>query len=317
MLSRLDTLITHVRSTTENEEVSSSIGIPDHEFIRYFNIAQDRIVAKIIAQNKKVFAKEYIFSTALGQEEYDIPADAFIANKIVSVQYSETGNIDDYATLQAKTLLERDTSSVGHPTIYILRNGKILLNPIPPGNLGTVRLNYLQRPPNLELRRGTVSAVTLNNVNKTITALTITSTAADVALVNNDYNYFCIVDRLGNIKMKHILLAATGITGLGPYTVNVDSSFVFQTGETITAGDYLIPGYFATSHHQLDDQLEHYLTTWVTVRILKRDSASQDAVAMQDELVDMERDIITSYANIEEGFIMAPMLGNFEDWGGL
>lgn len=317
MLTRLDTLITDVRSTTENQEVSSTIGIPDAEFIRYFNMAQDKIVAKIIAQNKTVFGQEFIFPTVIGQEDYDLPADAFIANKIISVQYSSSGAVTDYTPLVSKTLLERDTSGNGHPSIYILRNGKILLNPIPAFNSGSIRLNYLQRPPNLELRRGTVSAVTLNNVNKTITALTITSTTADVAIINNNYNYVCVVDRLGNIKMKKILLAATGVTGVGPYTVNIDSSFVFDTGETIAVGDYIVPGYFASSHHHLDDILEHYLVSWVTLKIFKRDSSAQDVSMSETEITDMERDIVNSYANIDEGFIMAPMLGNFEDWGGL
>lgn len=311
MATRLDLLITHARSATENQEVSASIGIPDAEFIRYYNEAQDHIVSKIVAQHKSAFAAEVIKSVVGKQESYTLPSDAFIKNKVITAEYSTSGNIIDYYPLSLKTLTERCTWNGGLPDRYIVRNGNLLINPIPDDSRGTLRINYISRPCDLDVRRGQVSAVTLNGTNRTITSLTITSTADNVTILN-DGNYVTIVDRLGNIKMKGILLSSTGITGAGPYTVNVDSSFVYESGETITSGDYIVSGAYASTHHQLDDQVERFLNQWVILKIFKRDTSVNDVQLLESEVAILENDIIESYSHSEEDVRTPPVVNYWE-----
>jgi len=315
MATRLDTLITHVRSATENQEVSSSVGIPDAEFIRYFNEAQDHIVAKIIQQHKYVFGQEVIIPIVRSQEAYDVPDEAFVKNKLLYVEYSDDGNPDNYFPLRSKTLLERYSFGSGVPNRYVLRNGQILLSPIPMSLGASLRVNYIKRPCDLDVRRGSVSAVTLDPSTNTITSLTLTITSDNVSEFNLNEDHITIIDRLGNIKMKGVLADSTGITGAGPtYTFNVDSSFVYQDGESISVGNYIVFGEFASSHHQLDDQVERFLTTWVMWKIYKRDVAAQNTQDIERELNILEQDIIESYANIEDGMVTSPIIYNWEGW---
>lgn len=317
MGTRLDILIDHVRSATTNEEVSTAVGIPDSEIIRYFNEAQDRIVAKIVQQFKYVFGREIIMDIVQDQEAYDIPNKAFIRNKLISVEYSIDGTDEEYYQLRAKTILERSTFGAGVPDRYILRNGQILLSPKPISPTAKLRVNYIKKICKLDVRRGTVDAVTLDGTTNTITSLTLTMSEADVALFNSNHNYITIVDRLGNIKMQGIFAASNGITGADPtYTFNVDSSFTYEDGETIDVDDYLVFGEYASTHHELDEQVERFLTQWVIWKLFKRDSSQADTAAIEGELKSIEDDIIDSYKGIDEGLVTQPVIYNWEGWGG-
>ena len=105
-------------------------GISNNLIVSFVNDALAFLQSRIIAVYPGEFVEEDIQNTVVDQEEYTIDDNVFLNNKFISVEFSRTGNLDDYYPLPPASLHERRTSS-GVPYQYIRRNGKILLNPIP------------------------------------------------------------------------------------------------------------------------------------------------------------------------------------------
>lgn len=306
----LERLIEQVRRETENEDVSSSVGIQDSEFIQYFNDAQHRLQSVISATHPKVFTVEKEIDGVIGQEAYSLPADAYMDNKVTTVEWSPSTNVEDYYHLEPTTIKRRDTSIRGFPVQYIRRAGAILLQPRPQ-QAGLIRLNYVKRIDELDKRRGVVSEVALSG--STITSLVFDPASSSPVLDTtslNEHNYLCICDRDGVVKMRNIefdsIDSATG-------TVTITSGFTFEDGETIAVGDYVVGGQDTTTHSPLPRMCERYLVAYCSWKILKRDS-TVDYAEQQQELQEMEADIINSFADISDDITYVPVLNHWSDW---
>ena len=59
--------------------------------------------------------------------------------------------------------------------------------------------------------------------------------------------------------------------------VTVTSGFTFQTGETISQGDYALRGKYSSTNSQLPDVCEKYLLEYCNMRIFMRDSSTDQA----------------------------------------
>jgi hypothetical protein len=306
MSTRIDKLITHIRKATENEEVGTGYGIQDSEFIRYLNEAQDRLVSKITQQHPAVFVEETTIDTVANQEAYDIPADAIAFNRVTDVQYSAK-SLRGFYTLNRISLKERDTDLKGEPLQYIRKAGQILLSPIPTTSSGQIRLNYIRRPRDLDTRRGKVDSVTLGA--SSITALSLDHTQSDFDDTNlNLADYITVVDRYGSVKMKNIPIdSVSAVNG----DVTITSGFTFSSGETIEVGDYVVIGGFSSTHSELPDTCERYLSQYVIWKIFKRDSSS-DANQAESELSALENEIISLYADIDDDLIFIPIISDWE-----
>lgn len=295
-------LIDQVRRQTENVEFTDGAGISDEEMIQYINDGQDRIYSLINQTSPEVFLAEKTISAVADQEAYDIPFDAFMDNRIYSVEYT-TSTDSFYYQLKQGRFHERLTYQSGTPSFYIRRAGQILLQP-KPQSTGTIRLTYVNRPPTLDLSRGTVSAVTLNSSNNTITSLTL-ATSSDFTTLDLQ-NHFTIVNRNGVVQMSRIEFDSID-TSTGVVTVN--SSFVYETGETIAVGDTVCTGEFATTHSQLKDNCERYLIHYAAMMVLQRDSSND--WREQSLLVDrLEQDIVQAYAEADTDVDYIPILDN-------
>lgn len=320
-------IIDQVRRETENEEVSEFIGIQDSEFLQYLNDAQHRLQSKIVAKHPSVFVEETVISVVSGQEAYSLPSDAFLGNKVSNVEFSSTGNDQDYYNLEEISLKRRRPGSSGDPSKYIRKSGKLLLAPIPTS--GKIRLNYVKRIPELDLRRGIVSGyflcsdpsyttqTTCENATETWATPSDLSSGAVLTLNSSElltsttdlteHQYICIVDKDGNMKMKNIPLSTV---------VDVNSlilgSHTAEEGESISVGDYVVGGKDTTTHSELPRNVERYLIAYCAWKILKRDSSVDSQEAVQ-ELLQMENDIVESYAVISDDVQYIPLI-NEEEW---
>lgn len=140
-------LITHIRTTTENTDVDTpnNIGIDDTEFIQYLNDAQYRLQSLIVQQHPDVFSDEAEI-TIDGSEKYDLATAApliLINNKVLNVEYSSTGNSDDYYVLEETSLKNRSPGSTGSPSFYVRSSGKII--PVGKPSSGKLRVTYIKR----------------------------------------------------------------------------------------------------------------------------------------------------------------------------
>jgi len=297
---RVDRIINHIRSITENEVANSTTDITDEEILEYLNEAQHRIQSKILSSHPNVFVAETTISSVADQEEYSLPSDLFLANKILSVEYAEDG--ETFRKLEPMILRDRQSNISGLPHGYIRRDkldteaGEILLVPKPANSSSTIRLNYIQRIDELDKRRGIVSAITLDSGTSTITTLTL-DTSGDPPIDSTDlanHDFICVVDSVGAMKMRNIRFDSVD-TGTGAVTVN--SNFTYASGETIAVGDYIVGGKDTNSHIILPRNVERYLTSFGTWKILKRDSSVDSNEATQ-ELVALENDIVDGYADL-------------------
>lgn len=290
-MQRVDLLLEEAQSETENTESTSDSGVPESEYIRAFNDAQVKIHSAILLQNPKILKKEKLITAVALQEAYDLPADVFGTTRIEKVEYSVTGNEQDFYEIDNGETEERQPGSSGNPSYYLRQNNQILSQPAPQ-QAGVFRVTYEKVLPALDKRRGRVESVVLDSGASQITSLVIdatTFTSDDVQVVNRK-EYLCVVSKAGVIKMKGIPITEIN-ANTGEVTVE---TFTYEAGETIAVGDYIVAGEYATTHSQLPDICERYLLKFAVWRILKRDS-SNDSKEAKQELDEMMGDILATY----------------------
>lgn len=298
-------LINQIRVMTENENEDA---ITTDEILQYINDAHERIHAKILAQHPRVFYVEKEIDVSRGTSAYAVPEDAFMENKVATVEYSSTGDDEDYYPLNPITLKER-TNYEGYPVNYIRRAGKILLDPIPQEN-GKIRLNYVKRAVHLDTRRATVDFATTSGSSLTSLVLDTSSNTVIDGDALSAADYICVVSKKGVSKMKNIPISSVD-TGTG--AVTIDSGFTFETGESIASGDYVVAGEDTTTHSELPRNCERYIIAYAAWKLLKRDS-SADYSEQQTELLQMEDDIISSFADLDEDIRRIPVYSSFDYW---
>lgn len=317
MSRRVDRLITHIRSITENETANATTDIADNEIIEYLNEAQHRIQSRIVAQHPRVFVEETTITAVQDQEEYNLFESTFLDNKILSVEYTPDSGASNpvYYTLKPTYQRHRHTHISGIPTHYIRRDkltnatGSFLAVPAPSSATGQFRVTYVRRIDELDKRRGIVSAVTLGS--NSITTLTL-DTSGDPPIDSTDladHDFICVVNDEGVLQMRNIKFDSVD-TSTGAVTVN--SSFTFDTGETIAVGDYIVGGKDTSSHSSLPRNIERYLVNFAAWKIFKRDSSTDSAEQFQ-ELAEMEREIIESFQEIEEDISTISILEPWDD----
>lgn len=285
----LQLLINQSRRATDNVEFTSTSGIQEEEFIQYFNDSNIRLHSLITQKNPGIFQAESTINAIHGQEAYDIPSDALLGNMLVHVEYANSGMPRGYITLKQGQLPERFSGVSSHPSFYIRRSGQILLQPAPDDN-GTIRITYIQAPPRLDLRRGTVGSVSLSGNSIASLALNPTLNIDRTALLEE--NYLTVVDKNGIIKMKNIPFTAINeTTGV----VTVDPGFSFESGETISTGNYVVRGNRSTTNSNLPEICERYLIEYVNIKILNRDS-SDDAIGQSAILTAIQEEILATFS---------------------
>lgn len=305
-------LIEQIRRQTENEEVSDFIGIKDEEFIQYLNDAQYNLQAQIVHQHPRVFMDEAILQTTAGTERYDLPSDCFLGNKVHNVEYSATGNDEDYYTLRQTTMKSRSSGANADPSQYIRVAGQILLTPQPVSG-GTLRLNYVKRLRELDKRKAQVGTQATVNASSTfeiqLDNLNFNTNIEDLRL----HDFICIVDKEGKSLVKNIEIDLS-IDNTNSTKITC-KPHALATGEsaTIPVGAYIVGGKDTTTHSELGIEVERYLIAYCAWKILKRDSSVDSSEALQ-ELQLMAQEIIKSYALITDDVQLVPNIQTDNEW---
>lgn len=308
MARLIDYLISDVREQTENEDFSDNIGISDDEFLRYINEAQQRIQARIYAQHKHIFTEEETYSVVADQESYSIPDNSFTGNAISQVEFKHSSDDKDYRPLELRNLKNRSVAS-GNPQFYIRKNKKFLISPVPSSSQGTLRLSYAKAVRRLDKRRGSIASFTDSGTQITALTLEVSTDSVDTTATAKD-NFLCIVGRDGTIKMKNIEYdSISGTTGVVTLTAN----HTYESGESITVGDYIVVGKDTSTHSELPDHVERYLLAYCAWKILKRDS-SADYSEQESELGQMESEIVATFGDIDDDIHLIPEINSDEVW---
>lgn len=289
-----------VREKTGNVEVSIDTtdgtvleGISEQLILSYMNEALRFIQSRIIAVYPGAFVEEEIISLVMNQEAYSISDNVFLNNKLVSVEFSEDGRIDNYINLPPFGMPQRRTYT-GIPQWYIRRNGQILVNPIANRTGMKIRVNYYRTIDKLDVRRASI-----DTINPTNWEVTLVDSERDQNPLENA-QYVCTVDALGVVKDYNV--QGTYDNNAGTFTVNT-------TGLTAEVGDFLVIGKYATSHLQDDvpERVEDYLRTYAQERVLNTDS-SQDEINEKQIVKDILADIVDAFSEISEDVNNVPLL---------
>ena len=301
-------LINQIRKQTENEEVSDFTGIQDSEFIQYLNDAQYMIQAAIAHQHPSVFTKETTIDAIADQEKYNLPDDCYLNNKVYNVEYSPTGEEDDFYVLEQDTIKRRNPGVSGSPVKYIRLSGQILLTPQPQTG-GKIRINYVQRLRELDKRSAKVlSDVTVSPSAQFTISLDQNTFSTETESLQ-EHDFICVVDKLGNNVVKNIEIVSVAANQIVCKAHSIDAEDI----STIPAGSFIVGGRFTTTHSDLSKESERYLIAYSAWKILKRDSSVDSSEAVQ-ELETMANELVKTYALISDDIQFIPQLNSWDDW---
>lgn len=294
---RIDRIITHVRRATDNEDVSSTVGISDEEFLQYANDSLRDLQRLAIQHDVSLFRSSTEISIAAGTREYTLPANVYTSHGIDLVEYSFDGQARNYIPLRRIYLVESSNSEVTYPCFYMLQNDKILVSPIPISATGTLRITYVTKSTLVDKRRGTITARTISGDD--YTTITVSSPdETELALAE----YVTVVDYDGTVKYSAIPVSSYDA---GTDTLTLRSGVATSSG-TITVGDYIVSGKYASTHFPIPDW-EDYHIAYITWKILKRDS-STDAVSQESELVAIRNSIEETLKSLPADLISWPII---------
>lgn len=306
-MRRLEALISDGRIESDNSDYGTDRGIQQNTFVQWANAAQDKLEAMLVALHCPLLVVSKEIDSVARQEAYAFPDDMYQNTAYDLIEFSQDGNVDNYYPLDQKTRRERVAGAYSNPEIYFVKGRYFLASPIPTTSSGKFKVDYYKALPKLDLRRGLVSAVTLNTSAKTITSLTLDTTTqwseTDADLIE-ELGYLCVVNKDGVQQMRRIPVTSISRT-TGVVTI---PTFAYQTGETIAVGDYIVSGFDAVTHSQLPENTERYLIAYMAWKGLKKDSSKDARETLQDELKDMEATLSETFSESEQDVEGIPIL---------
>lgn len=268
-------------------------GISQDLIVSFINDALAFIQSRIIAVYPGEFVEEDVQNTVTDQEEYEVDDNIFLKNKFISVEYSKSGNLDDYELLPPAGLHQRDTSS-GTPYQYIRRNGKILLNKIPKDTTGKLRVNYYRWLDKLDVRRGLVSS-------KTTGTIVLASGATLDSNAMGDAQYICVVDSVGVVQDYNIPVTSWDSTS---------RTIVMPTGTyNVAINDYVVVGKYTSTHLPAGkpERILDYCKVFAQARIHNMDSSTDEINEMR-EVRDVLNDIVDQFSEMTEDIQDIPII---------
>lgn len=288
-MRKFDHQVILVRQRTKNTDYDANHGIPQQVFVELGNMAQDHLQTLIANVFSQLFITTSEISVVGSQEAYTISDRVLLSGRIIRVEYTPTGDADDYEPLERLNLLDRRPTK-GTPSAYFVQNGLVFLNYIPNSSTGKIRVTYVRELDDLDVERGTVNGTPSGAVIAT-TSMDITSSPINIT----NSTHICISDKFGNVMLRNgvvsswlspnITLAANVATYLvGSYTL------ANLAGGSITFGTY------STTYSKLPDNCERYLLLYMQKRILTLDE-SNTSVEEDMELKFIETEIVKSFGD--------------------
>lgn len=298
----IGTLITtQIRPKTGNTAFSTDTttgvteeGISNDLIVGFCNDALAFIQSRIINVYPGEFVEENVQNTVADQEEYEINDNIFLNNKILSVEFSHDGRLENYFPLPPALMGQRDTAS-GRVYQYIRRNGKFLLNRIPRDANGKLRINFYRALDKLDIRRGKVSSHTTGTI-----VLANDSDLDSYSLSNAQY--ICVVSKLGVVKDYNIPVTSYDTVSR---TINIPVSSDYNTAN----GDYVVIGKYTSTHLPEDKpiRLLDYCKVFAQARIHNVDS-SVDEINERIEVATVLNDIVDNFTEMTHDIMDVPIV---------
>lgn len=210
-------------NTTDAEAITSNL------CVRFLNRMQDYVQAYLSNQNieNKLFRGQATFSTVANVDTYQLPFDIYARNSVNTLMHKENNNYSPIALIAEKAR--------GSTSGYFCSDNNIILSPMPT-SASSLFLSYTKKLPAIGRSFGKIATV---NTGVSIVLDTSYEVMTDVF-----DDYFSVVDVNGKVIKYGTLIAQTGSTVLMADTIDV------------LVGMFVVPGFYATTHCQLPDELE-------------------------------------------------------------
>jgi hypothetical protein len=310
---RTDVLVRDIRAKTGHRNYDSQSGTPQREFVEYLNDGQERLYNLVLQERPTLFRKTGSISLTAGTSSYSLPDDVYLSHNIVKVDYSSTGNAQDYLQLEQRTSGE-EVSVPGYPDSYFLRDGSIILSPIP-SSTGTLRLEYQYVIPSLDIRRATISSS--SSGGGYVTSYTLSATGLlDETAEDMEDGY---VDNFSVVN-KHTGAVLSPDTGIQLSSYDSTTRVITLVASTLTTTDaadittaiaagtaVVVFGKYASTHSSLPQVAKRYLVEYACMRCQIRDTNALEAALTSPLMRSMEQEVLDAFGALEEDTFSIPI----------
>jgi hypothetical protein len=272
-----------IREARQNTNTVDNESIPNDLCVALLNRSLNYLISTLFNMNARIrlASKDYTIPVT-ATNTYNLPWDVYTQNSIINMRFESGG----YSTFIDQISDKNRTSRAG----YVVNANKIIINPIPTFN-GNFILKYFPKTPLFALSAGAITAISPN------TSVTVATLAADF---KDTTEYYCIVDKFGTIIKDRVYVNQTTTVLLCPDTVGV------------SVGMFVVPGYYATTHCPLPDELEPVLINMLEVLINARLSSTDLPISDAISKAQMESLAETFADNTSDPII--PPIQEFGEW---
>lgn len=269
MSQSVNDLIDQLRAQLDE---SNPDNITDAQLLQTLNRAQ-RSATNIVARKyESLFWSSTTTTTVGGQQEYDIPTDAFGRRvELVEIVVNGTSYECRRISNQQRTNYDSLTQSA-YPQYYTLKKNKIELFPVPSSGV-TVRIHYTKRPEQLVVTQGRITAFDSSD------NYVIVDTLGDDIAVSTDgfVAYVNVVDYLTG-EVKGTVQVAAIDTDLNQVTFKSSgltrSTVLGRTVSTSLPTDIAVDDYIClvtgSCVSELDEAYNDYILQFSVVEIRRR-----------------------------------------------
>ena len=283
MDSYIDDILTGADHDSRNDNFA---GIPKSDALRFANYAQYYLFGKITRK----YPYSFIHRTAAlpivaNQEDYVINDNIYLGTRIVKVEFSTDG-VSNWIKLHPSNPWADYRLQTGFPAFYYRENGSVRIEPIQASASGYLRITYERALDKLDIREA--------QINGAPSGATITlSTIVDSTRFATN-SYICVSDFNGTpLLYNGLVVGLSGSTlslaaDVSTYLIDADTTLATLNGAYVTIGKY------STTHCQLSNDAESFISEYVTKRLYKRDVRVDDTKILA-ELAPLESQIVAGY----------------------
>lgn len=272
-----------IREARQNTNTVDNESIPNDLCVALLNRSLNYLISSLYNMNVRIrLASKELQIPILNTRTYDLPWDVYTKNAIINLRFESNGYSSFLDQISDKNRTDRGG--------YVVVNDKIIINPIPMV-YGDYYLKYFPKTPLFGLPAAAVSSFV---VNTSVTAGDLPDNFAD------ETEYFCIVDKFGNIIQDRIFVDLIG------------STFAVDNTDGVAVGQFIVPGYYATTHCPLPDELEPILINMLEVLINARLSSTDLPISDAISSAQLES-LVETFSDNSADSIIPPIL-EFKEW---
>ena len=157
---RLEEMIANARQLAYQETYSYTEGWDDNTVSEIFNLGLNELYDALCQVDNVANIEQVSLNVIAQQQAYDIPQNVKLAISIMDVRFLYGPEPWQFVTLAQGMIQDRFAYPTNIPDTYCIRNGQMLLSPVP--NItrdNSLVINYQKRMRKLDVRRGKVSSL--------------------------------------------------------------------------------------------------------------------------------------------------------------